>query len=821
MYLILRDSVNERSYVIMLKYFSFKSLYCMAVALSALVLLGGFFSPAYAENVTFQAGPGGTISGASLQSVPTGGSTLAVSAVPLPGWTFANWTSGGLVISTANPLTVTNVTSDMTVTANFTAPLPLTVTFQAGPGGTISPTASQTVIQGGSTSTPVTAVPIPGYTFVSWTVGGLVISTSNPLTVTNVTSDMTVTANFTAPLPLTVTFQAGPGGTISGASLQTVTLGGSTLAVSAVPLPGYTFANWTGTGGFLTTSLNPLTVSNVTASMTVTANFQTISNANVFFQAGPGGTISGASLQTVPMGGSTLAVTAVPNAGFQFVSWTVGGLVISTNNPVIVTNVIGDMTVTAIFQPVSNVSPVAMNGVLTTTSGVSANGLLSATDANGDYLTYRINQQGLKGTATLNPVGSANFTYMPSPGAVGTDSFLYIANDGKADSNVAMVMIDIQSVSPFVTRTFPAAYTPGVKLTVTLTVTPPSGTSSYSVKDKPPAGWEVSNISNGGVFDTTVNEVRFLIQNGNFAALTYDIKPPASETGDKIFSGTATRDGGASSVIGGKISISKGAQTHPADISSDFTLTDSEVTGYVSAWLRGNTWNLPPNPIPASYAVRAAGLWLGGTGGKYKFDSAVGNAPYCWLNTTNTRSQRDGTSSTAVRQLPSAYIAGQKVAVSIAVTFGTKNVNGAYSIEDQVPSGWAASDFMSDGKADNTAQFVNGKVQFFFYDKLSRTVSYKVMPPTGESGNRTFSGTASFFNEEITITGDSSVSDAKPAMGDVNGDGKVDLADAILALQVLAGLNPPDVNIGADVNNDGKIGLEEVIYILQKVAELR
>jgi hypothetical protein len=57
--------------------------------------------------------------------------------------------------------------------------------------------------------------------------------------------------------------------------------------------------------------------------------------------------------------------------------------------------------------------------------------------------------------------------------------------------------------------------------------------------------------------------------------------------------------------------------------------------------------------------------------------------------------------------------------------------------------------------------------------------------------------------------------------GDVNGLGSVDLADAIAALQVLAGLNPPNVKVRADVNNDGKIGLEEVIYILQKVAGLR
>jgi len=57
--------------------------------------------------------------------------------------------------------------------------------------------------------------------------------------------------------------------------------------------------------------------------------------------------------------------------------------------------------------------------------------------------------------------------------------------------------------------------------------------------------------------------------------------------------------------------------------------------------------------------------------------------------------------------------------------------------------------------------------------------------------------------------------------GDVNGLGSVELTDAIAALQVLAGLSPPNVKVGADVNGNNKIGLEEVIFILQKVAGLR
>jgi hypothetical protein len=58
--------------------------------------------------------------------------------------------------------------------------------------------------------------------------------------------------------------------------------------------------------------------------------------------------------------------------------------------------------------------------------------------------------------------------------------------------------------------------------------------------------------------------------------------------------------------------------------------------------------------------------------------------------------------------------------------------------------------------------------------------------------------------------------------GDVDGNLSVNLADAVLAMGVLAGIeNIQSVNQEGDVNSDGKIGIEEVIYILQDVCELR
>jgi uncharacterized repeat protein (TIGR02543 family) len=70
-----------------------------------------------------------------------------------------------------------------------------------------------------------------------------------------------------------VSFSAAAGGSVSGNLSQTVTHGTSTTAVTAVADSGYQFVNWTGSGGFVTTTANPLTVTSVTAALNITANF--------------------------------------------------------------------------------------------------------------------------------------------------------------------------------------------------------------------------------------------------------------------------------------------------------------------------------------------------------------------------------------------------------------------------------------------------------------------------------------------------------------------------------------------------------------------
>lgn len=65
-----------------------------------------------------------------------------------------------------------------------------------------------------------------------------------------------------------------------------------------------------------------------------------------------------------------------------------------------------------------------------------------------------------------------------------------------------------------------------------------------------------------------------------------------------------------------------------------------------------------------------------------------------------------------------------------------------------------------------------------------------------------------------------------PVRGNINGDDSINLADAIIALKVLSGLDPDGIRSdyttsGADIGSNLKIGPEEVIYILQSIAGVR
>ncbi len=53
-----------------------------------------------------------------------------------------------------------------------------------------------------------------------------------------------------------------------------------------------------------------------------------------------------------------------------------------------------------------------------------------------------------------------------------------------------------------------------------------------------------------------------------------------------------------------------------------------------------------------------------------------------------------------------------------------------------------------------------------------------------------------------------------PLPRDINDDGKVTLADLVIALRITAGFHDGAVNLLADVDDDGEAGIAEVLYII-------
>lgn len=111
----------------------------------------------------------------------------------------------------------------------------------------------------------------------------------------------------------------------------------------------------------------------------------------------------------------------------------------------------GPMTLTAsdtldvLDNDVANRAPVAADQVATTDEDTVKSGQVSATDADGDRLSYVLVSGPAHGTLVLAPDGT--FTYTPAANYNGPDSFTFKANDGSLDSNTATVSISITAVN--------------------------------------------------------------------------------------------------------------------------------------------------------------------------------------------------------------------------------------------------------------------------------------------------------------------------------------------------------------------------------------
>ncbi|MEZ4541679.1 MAG: FG-GAP-like repeat-containing protein [Chloroflexota bacterium] len=98
-----------------------------------------------------------------------------------------------------------------------------------------------------------------------------------------------------------------------------------------------------------------------------------------------------------------------------------------------------------LYDPAANRAPKALGQTVVTGLNTNLKVGLSASDADGDPLTFTIVKNPQHGTlAGTGP----NRTYTPAAGYHGPDRFTFKANDGVADSNVATVSITVTAAPP-------------------------------------------------------------------------------------------------------------------------------------------------------------------------------------------------------------------------------------------------------------------------------------------------------------------------------------------------------------------------------------
>ncbi|MDP3642467.1 MAG: ice-binding family protein [Bacteroidota bacterium] len=275
---------------------------------------------------------GGTTSGAGAF---VQGSLVTVTGTPNVGYSFMNWTENGVIVSTNSSYQFT-MAGNKTFVANFT--LQYTVNLSANPviGGITTGSGAYNA----GASVTVTATPNAGFNFVNWTESGTIASTNLSYTF-SLNASKTLVANFelkTYTLNVTAV-----NGTVLKVPSKTVYNSGEIVALTATPATGYTFTGWTGDATGL---LNPLSVT-MNANKAITANFTAIASGFTLNVTANNGTVVKNPDMVSYTSGATVLLTATPNSGYTFASWS-GDATGSVNPLTVIMNT--DKNITANFK---------------------------------------------------------------------------------------------------------------------------------------------------------------------------------------------------------------------------------------------------------------------------------------------------------------------------------------------------------------------------------------------------------------------------------------------------------------------------------------
>ena len=192
--------------------------------------------------INASAGSGGSISPSGNTSVNHGANQSYVIS-PNNGFTIADVIVDGVSQGATGPYIFSNVTSNHTISAVFKVNS-FTITASAGPGGTISPSESISVPNGGSQT--FTISPDASHAISDVLVDGSSVGAVSSYTFRNVTGDHTIYALFVPGYTLSITTSGTGSGHVVAHPLATVYAPGTKITLKAIAGEGSNFGGFSG-----------------------------------------------------------------------------------------------------------------------------------------------------------------------------------------------------------------------------------------------------------------------------------------------------------------------------------------------------------------------------------------------------------------------------------------------------------------------------------------------------------------------------------------------------------------------------------------------
>ena len=388
---------------------------------------------------------GGTTSGAGSFAQ---GSSVPLGAIPATGYTFTNWTDSGTTnVVSVSPNFQYTMSGNHALVANFAPVVPgnFAVNLSSSPaaGGITLGTGAYTA----GDDVAIASSPNAGFSFVNWTENGVELSKSPTYQIANLASNRTLVANFSAiaASQLAVVLSSSPvaGGTTTGSGAFNA---GSSVTVEATQNTGYTFTNWTESATGTVVSTSPSYTFVLNANKNLIANFTL--NTYTLNTTAVNGTVAKNPSQATYNHGSNVVLTATPNAGYAFTSWS--GDATGSTNPLTV-RMTANKNITANFTAVYTLTTTAVNGTVTKTpnqTSYTSGSTVEITATPNPGYTFTSWSGDANGTTnpltvsmTSNKNITANFIALPPPVVLGT-----IANFGAYGGNAGITNQGLHTV---------------------------------------------------------------------------------------------------------------------------------------------------------------------------------------------------------------------------------------------------------------------------------------------------------------------------------------------------------------------------------------